>query len=73
MQKGVIVVSTNYRMGVFGSCASGTGERFGDNAAGNYGLMDQMASLQWVEKNIAAFGGDPGNVTISAKPRDRSR
>jgi para-nitrobenzyl esterase len=63
--KGVVVVSPNYRLGIFGFFAHPllTAES-GHAASGNYGLMDQIAALQWVQENIAAFGGDPGNVTI---------
>ncbi len=63
--KGVVVVSMNYRLGVFGffSHPELTAES-GRGASGNYGLMDQTAALRWVQRNIAAFGGDPGNVTI---------
>jgi para-nitrobenzyl esterase len=64
-QRGVIVVSMNYRLGVFGFFVHpDLAKESGHNAAGNYGLMDQLAALQWVHENIAAFGGDPGNVTI---------
>jgi para-nitrobenzyl esterase len=63
--KGVIVVSMNYRMGMFGFFAShDLAEESPHHAAGNYGLLDQLAALEWVQRNIAAFGGDPGNVTI---------
>ncbi|HVU23108.1 MAG TPA: carboxylesterase family protein [Opitutus sp.] len=64
-KRGVIVVSMNYRMGIFGFMAHPelTAES-AHHASGNYGLMDIVASLQWVHDNIAAFGGDPGNVTI---------
>jgi para-nitrobenzyl esterase len=64
-QKGVAVVGINYRLGVFGflSHAELTKES-SHHASGNYGLMDQVAALQWVQRNIAAFGGDPDNVTI---------
>ena len=64
-KKGVVVVSFNYRLGVFGffSHPELTKES-GHSASGNYGLLDQVAALEWVQKNIAAFGGDPGNVTI---------
>jgi para-nitrobenzyl esterase len=64
-KKGVIVVTLNYRVDVFGflSHPELTAES-NDHASGNYGLMDQMAALGWVKHNIAAFGGDPGQVTI---------
>jgi len=55
----------NYRLGVFGFLVHPElAKESGHNAAGNYGLLDQLAALQWVHDNIAAFGGDPGNVTI---------
>src|SRR5579863_2841212 len=64
-QRGVIVVSMNYRLGVFGFFVHpDLAKESGHNAAGNYGLMDQLAALQWVHENIIAFGGDPANVTI---------
>src|SRR5262249_45775950 len=55
----------NYRLGIFGffSLPELITES-GRNSAGNYGALDQLAALQWVKRNIAAFGGDPGNVTI---------
>jgi para-nitrobenzyl esterase len=64
-KKGVVVVSFNYRLGIFGffSHPELTKES-SHKASGNYGLLDQVAALRWVQKNIAAFGGDPGNVTI---------
>jgi len=63
--KGVVVVSLNYRLGVFGFLAHPELTReSGREASGNYGLLDQIAALQWVRRNIAAFGGDPDNVTI---------
>jgi para-nitrobenzyl esterase len=64
-RKGVIVVTINYRLGVFGFLAHPelTGEA-GRHASGNYGLLDQVAALRWVRENIAAFGGNPQNVTI---------
>ena len=63
--KGVVIVSMNYRLGIFGffSHPELTAES-GHHASGNYGLMDQVAALKWVHKNIAAFGGDPNEVTI---------
>jgi para-nitrobenzyl esterase len=60
----VVVVTVNYRLSVFGWLAHPAleaGERY---QAGNYGLLDQQAALRWVRRNIAAFGGDPGNVTL---------
>jgi para-nitrobenzyl esterase len=64
-KRGVVVVSFNYRLGLFGFMAHPDLTReSGRGASGNYGLMDQVAALQWVRRNIAAFGGDPGNVTI---------
>ena len=64
-EQGVAVVSMNYRMGIFGFFElPELIKDSGKNAAGNYGLLDQVAALEWVKKNIAAFGGDPGNVTI---------
>jgi para-nitrobenzyl esterase len=64
-KKGVIVVSMNYRLGIFGFFAHpGLSKESGHHASGNYGLLDQVAALEWVKKNIATFGGDPDNVTI---------
>lgn len=67
-KKGVIVVEPNYRLGVFGflSYPELTKES-GHNSSGNYGLLDQVAALEWVVKNIAAFGGDPHNITIGGE------
>jgi para-nitrobenzyl esterase len=64
-KKGIVFVSINYRVGVFGFFAHPelTKESNG-MASGNYGLLDQIAALKWVKKNIAAFGGDPDKVTI---------
>jgi para-nitrobenzyl esterase len=64
-EKGVLVVSFNYRLGVFGFFTNAELAReSGRDASGNYGLLDQVAALQWVHRNIAAFGGDPAQVTI---------
>ncbi len=64
-KKGVVVVSMNYRLNVFGFFATAELAKESDrNAAGNYGLLDQVAALEWVHKNISSFGGDPANVTI---------
>ncbi len=62
--KGVILVTINYRLGVFGFLATPELAAEQGGTAGNYGLMDMVAALEWVKKNIASFGGDPGNVTI---------
>jgi para-nitrobenzyl esterase len=64
-ERGVVVVSVNYRVGVFGFLAHNelTVES-SQHASGNYGLLDQVAALQWVKRNIRAFGGGPNNVTI---------
>ncbi|QKZ15747.1 carboxylesterase/lipase family protein [Spirosoma sp. KUDC1026] len=67
-QKGVIFVSINYRVGPFGFFAHPElTKESGHDASGNYGLLDQIAGLQWVKQNIAAFGGDPNNVTIAGQ------
>jgi para-nitrobenzyl esterase len=67
-KKGVIVVTCNYRVGIFGffSHPELTKES-PHHASGNYALMDQVAALEWVQKNIAAFGGDPKNITIGGE------
>lgn len=63
--KGVVVVTFNYRLGAFGFFAHPELTKESDRrASGNYGLMDQIAALEWVQKNIAGFGGDPKKVTI---------
>ncbi|WP_305096572.1 carboxylesterase/lipase family protein [Croceibacterium aestuarii] len=65
-KQGVMVVSANYRLGRFGTFAHPqlTGEDPDKGLLGNYGYLDQIAALKWVQDNIAAFGGDPDNVTI---------
>lgn len=62
-RRGVIVVTLNYRLGALGFLAHPelTAEA---GTSGNYGLMDQIAALEWVRSNISAFGGDPGDITI---------
>jgi para-nitrobenzyl esterase len=64
-EAGVVLVSMNYRLNVLGGFAhpllSKESER---GVSGNYGILDQIAALEWVKRNIAAFGGDPGTVTI---------
>jgi para-nitrobenzyl esterase len=62
-EKGVVLVSFNYRLGRFGFFAHPALDG-GPGPIANYGLMDQIAALQWVKANIAAFGGDPRNVTV---------
>src|SRR5215204_1819771 len=64
-KKGAIYVAPNYRLGTLGFLAHPEMTReSGHNASGNWGFLDQVAALQWVKKNIAAFGGDPANVTL---------
>ena len=62
--KGVVLVTINYRLGVFGFLATEDLAKEANGAAGNYGLLDMIAALRWVKSNIKQFGGDPGNVTI---------
>ena len=62
--RGVIIVSIQYRLGVFGFLSQPALSKEGHGASGNYALMDQIKALQWVRANIAAFGGDPANVTV---------
>ncbi len=63
--KGVVLVTINYRLGVFGLMAHPElSEEAEYGASGNYGLLDQIAALRWVQENISAFGGDPQNVTV---------
>jgi len=64
-KRGVVLVSINYRLGVLGYLAHPALSRESpDGVSGNYGLLDQIAALNWVRRNIAAFGGDPRNVTV---------
>lgn len=64
-RKGVILVTINYRLGVYGFFAHpALSKESGRAVSGNYGILDQVAALEWVRKNIAAFGGDPDTVTI---------
>lgn len=65
---GVVVVSFNYRLGVLGYLAHPElSAESPDGISGNYGLLDQIAALEWVRDNIAAFGGDPANVTVGGE------
>jgi para-nitrobenzyl esterase len=67
-RRGVIVVSINYRLGVLGYLAHPQlSAQSPDKVSGNYGLLDQIAALRWVQNNIAAFGGDPTNVTVAGQ------
>jgi para-nitrobenzyl esterase len=64
-RQGVMVVTANYRLGVLGFLAHPALTReSGDQGSGNYGLMDQIAALTWIQQNISAFGGDPDRVTV---------
>jgi para-nitrobenzyl esterase len=65
VQRGVVVVTINYRLGALGFLAHPalTGES-PDHVSGNYGIEDQQAALKWVQRNIRAFGGDPEKVTV---------
>ncbi len=64
-EKGVIIVTPNYRDGALGFLAHPELDNESpNNSSGNYGLLDQIAAMQWVHKNIGAFGGDPARVTI---------
>jgi para-nitrobenzyl esterase len=67
-RKCVIVVNMGYRLGVFGFFADPElAAESSNGTTGNYGLLDQIAALKWVRDNIAAFGGDPGNVTLAGE------
>lgn len=67
-ERGMIVVTINYRVGPLGFLALPELSReSGDGTSGNYGLLDQIAALRWVKANIAAFGGDPAHVTIAGQ------
>lgn len=67
-KKGIVFVSINYRVGVLGFMAHPElSKESGYNASGNYGFLDQIAALKWVQKNIANFGGAPTNVTIAGQ------
>lgn len=67
-KKGLVVVTINYRVGILGFFTHPDLAKESDTgAAGNYGLLDALASLRWVQKNIAAFGGDPNRVTVAGQ------
>ena len=64
-EKGVILVTVEYRVNAFGFLAHPwLTEENEDHVSGNYGILDQIAALRWVHENIAAFGGDPENITV---------
>jgi para-nitrobenzyl esterase len=66
--KGPVIVTFNYRLGAFGFFAHPElAKESGHSGSGNYGMMDAIAMLQWVKKNISGFGGDPNNVTIAGE------
>ncbi|MGJ6981022.1 carboxylesterase/lipase family protein [Aestuariimicrobium soli] len=64
-QQGVVHVTINYRVGIFGFLAMK--DAAGDEVTGNFAFLDMVAALRWVRDNIAAFGGDPGNVTVAGQ------
>jgi para-nitrobenzyl esterase len=67
-QKGIVALTVNYRVGVFGLLAyPELTKESPHHVSGNYGLFDQSAALNWVKQNIAAFGGDPGKITIAGE------
>ncbi|QHQ40851.1 carboxylesterase family protein [Microbulbifer hydrolyticus] len=67
-QSGLVVVSINYRLGMLGYFAhAALSAESPEGVSGNYGLLDQIAALQWVQRNISAFGGNPENVTIAGE------
>ncbi len=64
-EKGVVLVTINYRLGIFGFLVHPfLTEENPHHVSGNYGILDQVAALRWIHENIAAFGGDPDNITI---------
>ncbi len=65
--RGIIVVSVNYRLGLFGFLSHPEITAEAPDAPGNFGLLDQQAGLRWVHRNIAAFGGDPERITIAGQ------
>jgi para-nitrobenzyl esterase len=67
-RRGIIVVSINYRLGILGYLAHpGLSAESREGVSGNYGLLDQIQALRWVNRNIASFGGNPANVTIAGE------
>lgn len=66
-RRGIVVVTVNYRLGVFGFLAHPEITKESPEAPANFGSLDQQAGLRWVARNIAAFGGDPDNITIAGQ------
>ena len=67
-KKGIVVITCNYRLNIFGNFAHPElSAESAHKSSGNYGYFDQLAALQWVNKNIASFGGDPNHVTIAGE------
>ncbi len=67
-RRGIVVVTVNYRLGALGFLAHpALSAESPEQASGDYGLMDQQAALRWVQRNILAFGGDPGRVTVGGE------
>ena len=67
-EQGIVYVSINYRLGVFGFMSHPElSQESGYGGSGNYGLLDQVAALEWIKKNISQFGGDPNRVTIGGE------
>jgi para-nitrobenzyl esterase len=67
-RRGIVAVTVNYRLGIFGFLSHpDLTKESAHRASGNYGLLDQVAALEWVQKNIAAFGGDPKHVTVAGE------
>jgi para-nitrobenzyl esterase len=67
-RKGVVFITINYRLGIFGFLAHPwLSAESPEKVSGNYGILDQVEALKWVKNNISAFGGDPGNVTIDGQ------
>ena len=67
-RRGIVSVTVNYRLGIFGFMAHpDLTKESPHHASGNYGLMDQTEALRWIQRNIAAFGGNPDNITIAGE------